>query len=229
MQPPKLSKSAKQDLIVSHLRSTRTCHTLKDLEKMLPSVASINGMQVKEYIQNLTDENLIRVEKIGSGNWYWCFGSDEKKARETRLGQLQKEVEKAQASYDEMGSCLAEQLAKREAEANGSGGEADGDGNENERERLLGEKGELEKVVQGLQAQWKGVMSSTGDGEGKSVQEKKAELEMLRQTVQEWTDNIYILEEYLGRLAGGDREIIAAVQQECYGEEYVEGEGLREI
>lgn len=227
MQPPKLSKSAKQDLIVSHLRSTRTCHTLKDLEKMLPSVASINGMQVKEYIQNLTDENLIRVEKIGSGNWYWCFGSDEKKAREIRLGQLQKEVEKAQASYDEVGSCLAEQLAKREAEANGSGGEAGGDGNE--RERLLNERGELENVVQGLQAQWKAVTVSTGDGEGKSVQEKKAELEMLRQTVQEWTDNIYILEEYLGRLAGGDREIIAAVQQECYGEEYVEGEGLREI
>ena len=44
-----------------------------------------------------------------------------------------------------------------------------------------------------------------------------------------WTDNIYMLEAYLGKLAGGDREIMAAVQQECYGEEYVEGEGLREI
>ncbi|ODM23106.1 hypothetical protein SI65_00695 [Aspergillus cristatus] len=235
MQPPKLSKSAKQDLIVSHLRSTRTCHTLKDLEKMLPSVASINGMQVKEYIQMLTDENLIRVEKIGSGNWYWCFGSDEKKARETRLSQLQKEVEKAQASYDEMRSCLAKQLAKRKAEANGGGGEADGDGdgdgnNEDERDTLQYQKGELEKEVQQLQAQWNAIMSlSTGDGERKSVQEKKAELGTLRQTVQEWTDNIYILEEYLGKLAGGDREIIAAVQQECYGEEYVEGEGLREI
>jgi len=230
MQPPKLSKSAKQDLIVSHLRATRTCHTLKDLEKMLPSVASINGMQVKEYIQMLTDENLIRVEKIGSGNWYWCFGSDEKKARETRLGQLQKEVEKAQASYDDMGSCLAEQLAKREAEANGGGGESGGDGNnEDERDTLQYQKGVLEKQVQQLQAQWKAVMPSTGDGEWKSVQEKKAELGTLRQTVQQWTDNIYILEEYLGKLAGGDREIIAAVQQECYGEEYVEGEGLREI
>jgi len=198
---------------------------------MLPSVASINGMQVKEYIQTLTDENLIRVEKIGSGNWYWCFGSDEKKARETRLRQLQKEVEKAQASYDEVRLCLAEQLAKREAEANGSGGEpdGDGDGNEGERENLLCCKGELEKDIQQFQVQWKAVISSTGDGEAKSVQEKKAELETLRQTVQEWTDNIYILEEYLGRLAGGDREIIAAVQQECYGEEYVEGEGLREI
>lgn len=194
---------------------------------MLPSVASINGMQVKEYIQTLTDEGLIRVEKIGSGNWYWCFGSDEKKTREARLGQLQKEVEKAQASYDEVGSSLTELLAKREAEENGSGGDADGD-DETERESLLRKKEELEQVVQQLQAQWKAITSSTGD-EGKSVQEKKAELETLRQAAQDWTDNIYILEEYLGRLAGGDREIMAAVQQECYGEEYVEGEGLREL
>ena len=55
------------------------------------------------------------------------------------------------------------------------------------------------------------------------------ELQPLRESAQMWTDNIYVLEEYLNKLAGGDREIMAAVQQECYGEEYVEGEGLREL
>lgn len=33
--------------IVSYLQRSRTAHTIKDLEKHLPSVASINGMQVK--------------------------------------------------------------------------------------------------------------------------------------------------------------------------------------
>lgn len=193
---------------------------------MLPSVASINGIQVKEYIQTLTDEGLIRVEKIGSGNWYWCFGSDEKKAREARTSQLQKEVEKAQASFDEVGSSLALQLAKRDEEAANGGGGRD---EEKEREHLQRRKGELEKEVQQLQTEWKAVTASTGDGAGKTVQEKMTELALLRQTAQMWTDNIYILEEYLGKLAGGDREIMAAVQQECYGGEYVEGEGLREL
>lgn len=184
-------------------------------------MASINGIQVKEYIQALTDESQIRVEKIGSGNWYWCFGSDEKKARETRLTQLQKEVEKAQAGYNEVGSNLALQEAKREEE-----GESNADDDGIDREELLRRKHELEKKVQKAQAEWKAATDDTGN---KSLLAKRVELQPLRETAQMWTDNIYVLEEYLGKLAGGDREIMAAVQQECYGEEYVEGEGLREL
>lgn len=185
-------------------------------------MASINGIQVKEYIQALMDEGQIRVEKIGSGNWYWCFGSDEKKAREARLTQLQKEVEKVQAGYDEVGSTLALQGAKREEEE----GEANADDGIDGREELLRQKHELEKKVHKVQAEWK---AATDDRGNKSIQEKKMELQPLRESAQMWTDNIYVLEEYLNKLAGGDREIMAAVQQECYGEEYVEGEGLREL
>ncbi|KAI9931215.1 hypothetical protein ASPWEDRAFT_34249 [Aspergillus wentii DTO 134E9] len=215
--PPKLSKSAKLDLIVSHLRSTRTCHTLKNLEKMLPSVASINGMQVKEYIQNLTDENQLRVEKIGSGNWYWCFASDDKKAREQQRDQLLKDVEKAQASFDAAEKSLATQREKMEEED---------EEDEEEREELIRQKTGLEKEVRQLQVELKAASAAEG---GKGIEEKKEELDTLRQEAEMWTDNIYVLEGYLGKLAGGDREIIAAIQRECYGEEYVEGEGLREM
>ncbi|KAJ5701701.1 GAJ protein [Penicillium malachiteum] len=110
---PKLSKSDKQALIVTHLQATGTCHTLKDLEKTLPSVASINSIQVKEYLQALTDENQIRVEKIGSGNWYWSFGSDEKVQRERQLDRVLTEVEKARKSYTEMGAALAAESTRR--------------------------------------------------------------------------------------------------------------------
>lgn len=189
---------------------------------MLPSVASINGIQVKEYIQALADEGQIRVEKIGSGNWYWCFGSDEKKTREARVTQLQKEVEKAQGNYDDVGSNLALQMARREEEEQGN----DDAGDDTEREGLFRRKLELEKTVQKVQAEWKATTEDTGS---KSVQEKKAELPALHEAALMWTNNIYVLEEYLGKLAGGDREIMAAVQQECYGDEYVEGEGLREL
>ena len=191
-------------------------------------MASINGIQVKEYIQTLTDENLVRVEKIGSGNWYWCFGSDEKKAREAQLDRVSREVEKVRASYEEVGLKLASQRAKQEEEAEANMGRV-GDG-EKQREDLQRQRQELEKTVRELQTEWnRSCSSSSSSPDSKTAQEKKAELETLRQTAEMWTDNIYILEAYLGKLAGGDREIMAAVQQECYGEEYVEGEGLREI
>jgi len=50
-------------------------------------------MQVKDYLTALVDENKLRVEKIGSGNWYWCFKGDEKRKKENEVLGWRKEVE----------------------------------------------------------------------------------------------------------------------------------------
>jgi hypothetical protein len=59
-------------------------------------------MHVKDYLQALADDNKIRVEKIGSGNWYWSFLSDEKKAKDTALDKAQDEYNKANATVAEL-------------------------------------------------------------------------------------------------------------------------------
>jgi peptidoglycan hydrolase CwlO-like protein len=72
-------------------------------------------MHVKDYLQALSDDNKIRVEKIGSGNWYWSFLSDEKKAKDAMLSKAQEEYNKInatvaelQAKVDEAGAARAE-------------------------------------------------------------------------------------------------------------------------
>jgi hypothetical protein len=72
-------------------------------------------MHVKDYLQALADDNKIRVEKIGSGNWYWSFLSDEKKAKDTMLDKAQDEhnkinamVAELQAKVNEAGAARAE-------------------------------------------------------------------------------------------------------------------------
>lgn len=55
----------------------------------MPSAAGINAMAVKEFIKDLTDENKMRVEKIGSGNWYWCWAGEEAKENKIMMAQLQ--------------------------------------------------------------------------------------------------------------------------------------------
>lgn len=214
-QAPKLSKSEKQELILTHLRNTGTCHTLKDLEKTLPNVASIPGIQVKEYIQALLDEDKLRVEKIGSGNWYWCFGSDEKHERERQLARVRTEVEKTRNSCSDAEAALAAESTRRQQEA-------DDVGRDGEREALAEKKAELEVEVNGLRA----VQQSESSKSGRQLQQELAEF---RQQAMRWTDNVYILEEYMRRLANGDGDVVAAVQRECYGDEYVDGEGLREL
>jgi predicted nucleic acid-binding Zn-ribbon protein len=205
-----LSKSEKQERILTHLRTTATCHTLKDLEKSLPSVASIPGIQVKEYIQALLDEDKLRVEKIGSGNWYWCFASDGKHECERQVVRVKREVEKARKSCTDAEGALAAESTRRQLEAD------PGD----ECEALANKKAELEAEVVALRAMQQ--------SEGRSARQLQQELGEFRQQAMQWTDNIYILEEYMRRLAGGDRAIVAAVQRDCYGDEYVDG-GLLEL
>lgn len=180
-------------------------------------MASINSIQVKEYIQGLTDENQIRVEKIGSGNWYWSFPGDGLRERRARIAGLKREVERVGGVVRDVQGRVGELGARRAEEGM--------EGEEGVRDGVRGEKGGLEKEVGELKRQW-AVLS---DGQGKSVRVMKGEMDEAREMAKIWTDEVYVLEGYLRQVAGGDREAVEAVQRECYGDEYVEGEGLREL
>jgi metal-sulfur cluster biosynthetic enzyme len=71
---------------------------LKDLENALPSAASVHKMQVKDLLKELTDENQVKVEKIGSGNWYWCWAGEEARDKRNMVAQLQY-VERDKTNY----------------------------------------------------------------------------------------------------------------------------------
>ena len=99
--------------VLAWFQKTAVAHSIKDLEKAIPSVASISGMQVKDYLQALSDESMIRVEKIGSGNWYWSFPSDARKSKETALDKAQLDYTKAHATTMELQAKVDEAGAAR--------------------------------------------------------------------------------------------------------------------
>ncbi|MCJ1400694.1 hypothetical protein MMC11_003902 [Xylographa trunciseda] len=217
IQAPKaIPPAAKQALVLKYLRNSNTTHTLKDLEKALPTVASINGMQVKEYMQALSDEGQIRVEKIGSGNWYWSFLSEEKRAREYILAQLKEEREKIRKCIDDL---------KEKVEAAEQGREEEGDGGERGRAELLRACDEEKDVLENLKVE----LDNYKDGDPEERVRKKADVEALKFRAARWTDNIYCLEGYLREVTGGDMEAVEGLRRLCYGSEYIEGEGLKEL
>jgi hypothetical protein len=187
---------------------------------MLPAVASINGMQVKEYVQGLIDDSKLRVEKIGSGNWYWCFGSEEKREKEKVKVQLEKEIGRMQKATKD----LEKELGRIQEETAAAGADA-AEEEEIERKTLTTVKDELRIEVQRLKKDEDGLLAAGAGG----LERKKEEIKLWKQDAYIWTDNISILEQYLNRLAGGDRHTVEAVLKDCYGDEYVEGEGLREL
>lgn len=184
-------------------------------------------MQVKEYVQELVDDNRLRVEKIGSGNWYWSFAGDERRAKERVRSELLGEVERARAARERIEGRVGVRRERQEEEKGQGQGQGEGEDVERLRKELLDRKTALEQECKKARREMSA--RQTMQDRGKSVAAMKAETERFRAEAQMWTDNVLVLEGFVRRLAGGDREILAALQQECYGGEYVEGEGLREL
>ena len=171
-------------------------------------------MTVKEHLQALLNENLIRVEKIGSGNWYWVFGSEEKRRRLVELEGLKAELGKLQ----EVCTAVDTQVkAKKEADE-----ELD---DEEERTRLMDTKHVLNAEVASLEKELEGYRESD-PGVVTALQEETG---VMKEKAQRWTDNIDVVEGWLLEKMGGDREQMEALKREVYAMDYVEGEGLVEL
>ena len=193
-------------------------YTLKELEKSLQSVASINSMQVKDYLQALQDENLIRVEKIGSGNWYWCFMSDAKKSKENMVNTLRAEESKLMASIAETEKQIGQEMAKREED------DAILEDNGMDRKALLDAHETLLKEMETLDKE----LACYSDNDPAEIQRKVEETKKTKDSAIKWTDNVEAMQSFLSNLVG-DRARVAETMQLTCGDEYVVGEGLKDL
>ncbi|KAI9704154.1 MAG: hypothetical protein M1836_007015 [Candelina mexicana] len=211
LAPKTLPPAAKQALILTWFQKSGTAHSIKDLEKALPSIASINGMQVKDYLQALTDEGKIRVEKIGSGNWYWSFLSEEKKAKEDVLQKVREERDRVVASVKELQARIEEEGKAREDEGY-------------DRVQMMKSLTTLQGEVECRKKELEGY----SENDPLEVVGKREETAGLRGMVDRWTDNILVLEQYLLQVTGGDKAVLDQYRELHYGSELVDGE-LREL
>jgi len=170
-------------------------------------------------VQGLQDESKIRAEKIGSGNWYWAFVSDDKIARQKALDVAQSAYDKALATDNELKSKLAEAEAQRRGddEMLDEGGET--------REELLGMKKLLQAETEALRRE----LATYSDNDPTELERKVKEAAEWKVTAEEFTDDIYSMEGWLKDKMGGG-EALDAMLQETYGKEYDEEvRGLKEL
>lgn len=194
-------------------------YTFKELEKLLPAVGSINGMQVKDYLQALQDENHIRVEKIGSGNWYWSFKSEAKKAKAHTISSLETEESKLAASLSEAEKQIKEEMTKRDEEnemLEGGGGL--------DRKALMQAHEDLLEQADGLDE----ALAAFSENDPAEVLRRVGDVQKLREGAMRWSDNIECLEAFFVHLTG-DRAEAGSVMQRACGDEYVLGEGLKDL
>jgi hypothetical protein len=170
-------------------------------------------------VQGLQDESKIRTEKIGSGNWYWAFVSDDKIARQKALEVAQSAYDKALATDNELKSKLAE------AEAQRRGDDEMLDEGDETREELLSMKKSLEAETGALRCE----LAAYSDNDPTELERKIKEAAEWKIAAEEFTDDIYSMEGWLkGQMGGG--EALDAMLRETYGKEYDEEvRGLKEL
>ena len=192
-------------------------YTIKELDKLLPSVTSIAQQQVKDFLQALTDESLIRCEKIGSGNWYWCFLSDAKKGKENQINALEADEVRWIDDIRHVEAAIEDFEAREDEVMVGTAGGTIG------RKELIKIHEELVREAGDLDVD----LALFADCDTAEVTRKMEETKVLKDGALRWTDNIEALASYLGGFVGKEN-IVAAMAQAC-GDQYVVGEGLKEL
>lgn len=174
-------------------------------------------MVVKDFLTALSDEGLIRVEKIGSGNWYWSFKSDEKNQKGRVLEGMEKELVKVEKAVEGIKAALVgEGVEEEELEL---------------RKMLAGKIEELRKLKGELEEDIK--LCDPG-----AMDRQRTEIEKMKLGINRCTgmnpipvgemallmlsDNLYALESYVREATNNDREKMEACRKMFGMEEELE-------
>lgn len=195
------------------ITSHRSLHLLPNLDRPLTSPPH------SDYVQALQDESRIRAEKIGSGNWYWSFISDDKLALQKSFESAQTAYEKALATDNELRAKIADGEAQRKED------EEMLDGSGESREQLLGSKKLLESEIEGLRRE----LATYSDNDPVELERKGRETVVLKAAAELCTDDVYSMEQWLKDHAGGG-DVLMAMLRETYGREWdEEASGLKDL
>ena len=77
MPPKKKGTSAeeKRRMLQAKVMESASFFNAKELEKMAATVG-ISGMSFKSELQTMLDEDMLVVDKVGAGNYYWKLPGD---------------------------------------------------------------------------------------------------------------------------------------------------------
>ncbi|KAL8697147.1 MAG: hypothetical protein Q9201_007282 [Fulgogasparrea decipioides] len=179
-------------------------------QKILPSLASINGLQREDYAQRQQGGSGANTDRsISNSSWREQLHEDQKD-RDTVMARLQDEKTTVDSSIRYLETRVALALDLKQADA---------------MKALASLQEALERDVMALRNELEGYR----DIDPQRIKARMDEIVQLKAKAGRWTNNIEILEGWLRRVLGADKERMNCLQKECYGADYVEGDGLREL
>lgn len=172
-----VSEEEKRRRILEIFSEKKDFFMLKEVEKMAYK-KGIPLLAVKDVLQGLVDDDLVRLEKIGTSNYYWSFPSQKQVNRSNVL-------EKLCAERESMGKKVEELKARLEAE---------------QKTRADGERRELILRYEDLKKERDELLSALEKYKGCDPvihQEKLVQASELKTEVNKITDDLFTVQSYV--------------------------------
>jgi hypothetical protein len=118
---------------------------LKDVEK----AAAAKGVvlqSVKEVLQSLVDDDLVRQERIGASNYFWSFPAEASTAAKAEAEKAAREAEARAADAERAAAALAEAKAARRRRSANDDEDGDEDGKDAEAREEAARQARIERI-----------------------------------------------------------------------------------
>ena len=195
------SVADKREIILGILHESKEPFLLKDIEK-LAGKKGVVQQTVPEILKTLTDDDLVKLDKIGTTNWYWSFPSEHATKLEQKKIQCDaelKELEKQMKKIDE--DIENEKTRNKENDA-----ESSVQDRKNAEMALQAAKDENAKLLKELAK----LQESNPE-----LQEQVAKgVDAMRTAADRWTDNLFLVKSWVDKKMGDKEQTKAFFKQQ---------------
>jgi len=190
-----ISAEEKRERLLAWFREHKTFVSLKEIEKGGSKATGISSMVMKDVLTQLTDDNLVDFDKIGSGNYYWSFPSKVLQRRKRDLADLESELEGGEAKKNRlMDSVQKARVGRDESDAR------------KELLKNLNKNREMEaKLSQDLKR--------FEDCDPEVLRAKEQKAKDAKEQANRWTDNVFVAKSWVANKFGGQYNEKAFNQQ----------------
>lgn len=187
MNRERLSRDEKLKRLLDLLHEKDTLFTLPELEKAAQKEKGIVANTVKEILEELVLEGLVKEEKIGVPKYYWAFRSDAHVAAKAALQKAQAENKELEKREKDLRAQIEAMTRERSADP--------------ARTEKLATHATLEQQLLQTEATLE-VYRANDPAEIKRIAEQTA---AAKRSANRWTENIFIIVAHLSKKYGIER------------------------
>ncbi|KTW27100.1 hypothetical protein T552_02592 [Pneumocystis carinii B80] len=108
-----LSLAEKRARLEELFHESKEFFQLKEIEKKGYQEKKIVIQSIKDILQSLVDDGIVKMDKIGTSNYFWSFPSEARQSRQHRITTMEKQLETLQAETQTLQNKISEETSQR--------------------------------------------------------------------------------------------------------------------